>query len=291
MHYYQFHIGDFRSATLHLSNAEELAYRRLLDWYYDTETSIPLDTQWVSRRLRVGIEELLSVLNDFFTETPEGWINSRCESEIDGYRGLVSKNRENGKKGGRPSKKKNPVGYQSVPSGNPDESQKKPNHEPVTNNHEPQIKNTLAAERRNWVSELIGMGVDERHAKDWLEVRKAKRAKMTETALKAMQREAGKAGISLAEAVKIAAENSWQSFKAEWLANRGMANGRTQETRPLSAVDRVKAGAAERERNRQGAQPEYLGGGDFIEGEFTSGPQADGPPLDSYGRDLWAQVD
>lgn len=152
-------------------------------------------------------------------------------------------------------------------------------------------KPNTKAEQKNWVQTLTQLGVDHDHAKDWLEVRKGKNAKMTETALKGVQREAAKAGLSLAQAIKMAAENAWQGFKAEWITKQGVVNGRTQENRPLSAVERVKAGAAERERNRQGAQPEYLDGGDFIEGEYTSGPQTDGPPLDSYGGDLWTQVD
>lgn len=53
--------------------------------------------------------------------------------------------------------------------------------------------------------------------KDWLEVRKAKRAgKLTETAFKGLQREAGLAGLSDEQAVKVCCERSWQSFKAEW---------------------------------------------------------------------------
>jgi len=34
MHYYQFNIGDYASHTRHLSDLEDLAYRRLLDAYY-----------------------------------------------------------------------------------------------------------------------------------------------------------------------------------------------------------------------------------------------------------------
>ena len=75
MHYYQFHIGDYRSATSHLSNEEDLAYRRLLDMYYDTEACIPLDTEWVSRRLRVDKQVVSVVLKDMFIETPEGWFH------------------------------------------------------------------------------------------------------------------------------------------------------------------------------------------------------------------------
>jgi hypothetical protein len=50
MHYYQFHIGDYRSATAHLTNEEDLAYRRLLDMYYDTEVPIPNDPKDVARK-------------------------------------------------------------------------------------------------------------------------------------------------------------------------------------------------------------------------------------------------
>ena len=133
MHYYSFHIGDYRAATAHLSNDEDLAFRRLLDMYYDTEEPIPLDTQWVARRLRVDIDTLVTVLNDMFVHTENGWTHSRCDAEIAHYHELAQRNRENGKKGGRPKK----------PSGLPVESQTEPketltsNQEPITNNHKP----------------------------------------------------------------------------------------------------------------------------------------------------------
>ena len=85
MHYYQFHIGDYRAATAHLSNDEDLAYRRLLDMYYDTETPIPLDIDWVSRRLRLGQDVVENVLKDMFTLSIDGWIHTRCDSEIQKY--------------------------------------------------------------------------------------------------------------------------------------------------------------------------------------------------------------
>lgn len=141
MHYYKFHIGDFRGATTHLTNEEELAYRRLLDWYYDTESPIPLDTQMVSRRLRVGCESVDTVLGDFFQKTEDGWTNSRCQDELESYHVKADANRENGKKGGRPKGKnktqKNPVANQSEPSGNPSESESNLNQEPLTTNQEP----------------------------------------------------------------------------------------------------------------------------------------------------------
>jgi uncharacterized protein YdaU (DUF1376 family) len=141
MHYYPHHIGDYKSATAHLSNEEDLAYRRLLEMYYDTEGNIPLETQWVARRLRVGTQPLESVLNDFFVRTEEGWKHSRCDLVIREYHEMAEKNRRNGKLGGRPksskSKDKNPVGSQSDASGNPVVTHSKANQEPITktNNH------------------------------------------------------------------------------------------------------------------------------------------------------------
>lgn len=65
--------------------------------------------------------------------------------------------------------------------------------------------------------DLVDLGVNQQHADDWLAVRKQKRAPLTESAFAATVREAGIAGITLAEAVRICAERGWQGFKAEWL--------------------------------------------------------------------------
>jgi uncharacterized protein YdaU (DUF1376 family) len=88
MYYYQFHIGDYRSATLHLSNEEDLAYRRLLDMYYDTEKPIPLDISWVAKRIKIPPQVVRDVLFDMFIKTDDGYINSRCDKEIAVYKGF-----------------------------------------------------------------------------------------------------------------------------------------------------------------------------------------------------------
>ena len=95
MHYFQFNIGDYRAATAHLSNEEDLAYRRLLDMYYDTEQKIPLDTQWVARRLRVGTQVVEAVLVDMFEKQEDGWFHARCEEVIKQYKEFA----EAGKRG------------------------------------------------------------------------------------------------------------------------------------------------------------------------------------------------
>jgi len=132
MHYYQFHIGDYRAATSHLSNEEDLAYRRLLDMYYDSESPIPTDIDWVSRRLRLGSDVVMSVLTDMFEPTEKGWVNKRADAEIQAYHAFKLKQQTNGKRGGRPKK------TQAKPTGNPEVTQQEPkkslttNHKPIT---------------------------------------------------------------------------------------------------------------------------------------------------------------
>lgn len=69
------------------------------------------------------------------------------------------------------------------------------------------------------LSDLIALGVEHQTASDWLEVRKVKRAALTQTALDLLINESAKAGITVDDAVKICAQNSWQGFKADWYKN------------------------------------------------------------------------
>jgi uncharacterized protein YdaU (DUF1376 family) len=84
MYYYQFNIGDYQSHTSHLSEIEDLVYRRLLDWYYLHETPIPLNEDEVSRqiRMRSHTESISIVLQEYFERTDDGWIHHRANKEI-----------------------------------------------------------------------------------------------------------------------------------------------------------------------------------------------------------------
>jgi len=139
MHYYQFSIGDYRAATAHLTNEEDLAYRRLLDMYYDMEQKIPLDTQWVGRRIRMEPSVVRDVLNDMFVKHEDGWFHARCADVIEQYHAMAEKNRANGRLGGR---KKNPVGSDSHPI-----AKATINQEPITINQKPVVEKRQAATR------------------------------------------------------------------------------------------------------------------------------------------------
>lgn len=148
MHYYSFNIKDYRKDTQHLKPMEHYIYRMLIDLYYMDEKPIPKKTQWVMRRLMLDNPEhenmLKNVLDDFFYECDEGFRHKRIDCEITKYHGNAQKNRENGKKGGRP-RKNNPEITQSVTDGLPLESQNNPNQEPLTNNHKLSNSNNNSA--------------------------------------------------------------------------------------------------------------------------------------------------
>jgi uncharacterized protein YdaU (DUF1376 family) len=136
MHFYQFHIGDYKSHTHHLSLIEDLAFRRLLDHYYLHEA--PIKQRDIARQIGMkdNEQEVLTVLNEFFISTDQGFINPRADEEIAKYR----KFSEDGKKGAakRWHKGTNGEAY-SPPIATPIATN---NHKPITNNHKPNTRAT-----------------------------------------------------------------------------------------------------------------------------------------------------
>lgn len=125
MHFYQFHIGDYKSHTHHLSPMEDLAFRRLLDHYYLHE--VPIRQRDIARQigLKDHEQEVLTVLDEFFISTENGYIHTRADEEIAKYRKLS----EDGKRG---AAKRWLKGGDSPPNATPIATN---NQEPITKNH------------------------------------------------------------------------------------------------------------------------------------------------------------
>jgi uncharacterized protein YdaU (DUF1376 family) len=85
MNYYPFHIGDYISHTSHLSDAEDLAYRRMIDLYYQTEEPFK-DVSWVARRIKSTPEIVKLLLEEFFEFDSDAWRSKRADEEIAKYR-------------------------------------------------------------------------------------------------------------------------------------------------------------------------------------------------------------
>jgi len=131
MHYYQWHVGDYQSHTQHLSEMEDLAYRRMLDWCYLHEQPLPLDQDEVAWliRMRSHSDCIATVLRFFFVRTDKGWVNPRVQREMERYASKSEKARQSAQARWSAPKDANALRTQS--EGNA-------NQEPRTNNQDPE---------------------------------------------------------------------------------------------------------------------------------------------------------
>jgi hypothetical protein len=92
-------------------------------------------------------------------------------------------------------------------------------------------KQKQRAPRFDAQAHLESLGVPTDLAKDWLEVRKAKRLAPTATAFDDTKAEATKAGISMTEALRTCVIRGWGGFKASWLTEQSLrVNGHSTDS-------------------------------------------------------------
>jgi hypothetical protein len=81
-------------------------------------------------------------------------------------------------------------------------------------------------------------GVSDEVWKDFIDLRKAKRAPLNATAMKIIEREAVKAGWTLNDALSESVARGWQGFKADWVKERTKGNG-SRETESMGRTERA----------------------------------------------------
>lgn len=132
--------------------------------------------------------------------------------------------------------KKFPGGGEKISPNNKD------NNTPYVSFKDKSLKDTApqgAVSQKDILRKFVALGCDESVLADWVAARKG--AKVTASVLEGMQREADKAGISLAEAVRICAENSWRGFRADYLRKD---HGTPAPKKQRSIMDGMKQVAA-----------------------------------------------
>ena len=134
-------------------------------------------------------------------------------------------------------------------------------HNPITNNHKPNIKtitqsadadavvcagvelNEHQVEKNQqkpkkadaWKALLAENGIVGQLADDYIAIRLAKNAPLTATAMEGLKREADKAGMTLEQAITYSTEQGWQGFKAEWLLNKVFGGG--NQSKPQNRIN------------------------------------------------------
>ena len=195
MHFYSFNIGDYISHTKHLSDLEDLAYRRLLDLYYLHERTLNEDVSLVARKINMkdNVPEVRVVLEEFFIlEVGKGWTNPRADEEIEKYQSKVQSAIRAGKAS---ALARSNASLTKVQLNNKQET--------LNKKQETNIKRPRNVSKKTW--------------DDFLTHRKNKKAPLTETALIGIKNEVKKTTISLEDALVMCQARGWQSFKSDWI--------------------------------------------------------------------------
>ena len=253
MNFYSFHIGDYLSATRHLSWTEDAAFRRLLDTYYVTEKPIPTDLRQAYRLVMATTEDqreaVKIILEEFFHLTECGWINHRADDEISIMREKQQKQRdkankrwhcqvtEHGTASALPQHKES-----HATASNIDANAMPPIPIPIpipipSISTDVDIKEKRAP-RFDAQAHLVSIGVDELVAGDWIKHRRTVKAAPSLTAIDGIAKESERAGISLSDALAMCCQRGWRGFKAEWIADKPI-NGKTQRQLDSEATTRA----------------------------------------------------
>jgi len=231
VNYYPFHIGDYLSATRHLSWEEDAAFRRLLDTYYTTEKPLPTDLRAVCRLVLATTESqreaVKQVLDEFFDLTDAGWVNHRADAEIAEMheRQKIAKEKANKRWDKHRAERSNAAAMpqheeDDAAASKTDADAMLPTPTPTpTPTPKVEDRKTARAGARTAPPQRPD-SIPESVWQDFQAIRKAKRAPLTDTALVGMEREATKAGLSLEAAIRFCCEAGWQAFNAGWYAER-----------------------------------------------------------------------
>ena len=212
MNYYEHHIGDYAAATGHLSLMEDAVYTRMLRRYYLTESPLPSDTAQVARlvgaRSADEMAAVEAVLAEFFSLQDDGWHQKRADEDIARYlekQGKARASAESRWSGKRSECERNANAMRT-------QCERNAHQTPDTSNQQEQKQKKGRAS-----APACPDGVDPQTWADWLALRKAKKAPVTETVLKSARSEAGKAGVTLDRFLEIWCARGSQGLEASWL--------------------------------------------------------------------------
>ena len=196
MNFYPFHIGDYISHTNHLSDAEDLAYRRMIDLYYQSEQPF-YDSLTVARRIRATVEVVEIILHEFFDFEDDGaWHNKRIDEEIAKYHDRLTQASKAGKASAEARFNKRSTSVQPTK-----------NQEPLTKNQDNKKATSVACPP----------DVNEQIWNDWLQLRKSKKASVTQTVINGARKEAEKADLTLEGFLEIWCLRGSQGLEASWI--------------------------------------------------------------------------
>lgn len=242
------YVADYLSSTTRLTTEQHGAYLLLIMDYWKNGR-LPNDDHVLSQITRMSIERwgvLRGVLEGFFEVTDKEWIHTRIEKELEQTR---SKLREALKKSILGNYKRHGTVDTRVQTDpvlkewweslslkeSPKESLKESLRGPQSQSqsHIKDITTTVASDDAPVRKEKAVDKPEDVSVEVWdsfMQQRRKSKAIVTPVVVKQFRAEAGKAGISLEEALSETVARGWRGFKAEWINN-------ARTVHPSSTVD------------------------------------------------------
>jgi uncharacterized protein YdaU (DUF1376 family) len=242
MYYFKRDIGDYHKKAGKLSMLEHGAYTLLMDACYDREEFPTLEQayEWAWARNDNERAAVQFVLTRFFALVDGKYVQNRIAEELAKYHENANINKRIAKE--REAKRK-AQREQSVNEACTKRHQIINKELEITNQEN--TKAIARVPRFDAQAHLLSLGVDVSVANDFVALRKQKRAALTLTALAGIAKEAGKAGMTLQQALEISCARGWQSFKADWIQNDMGKRGDNKPDWAVEKENRIRAFAGD----------------------------------------------
>ena len=222
MHYYKRNLGDYAKKAGRLTMLQHGAYTLLIDSCYDREVFPTLEQalEWTWASTEAEVDAVKFVLNRFFVLDKDGcYVQDRILEELLHYHKNADTNKRIAEEREAKRREKRTNRAQDV-------NEAPPNHKPLTINQEPltknQIKKATVVATPNGVSETVWQ--------EFVNHRKSKKAQITQTVINDIAKQATIAGWTLEDALKETIVRNWQSFKADWVAQKMSKSAQTNSS-------------------------------------------------------------
>jgi uncharacterized protein YdaU (DUF1376 family) len=209
------YTGDYLRDTRHLTPLKHGIFYLLLMHCWDQKGPLPLDEQECAGiancRSADEIESLRYILARFFVRMEDGFYNHRMQKEIERANSISQARSEAGFKGYQARAKQLPN------KSNARASTPTPTTTPTTTLTPSPTPTTTNRTKTKQASPTAPVNVDPQVWQDWLDHRKTKRAKVTQTVVDEITAQAAKAGITLEKALRMCCQRGWIGFEASWI--------------------------------------------------------------------------
>ena len=94
MNWYKFRYAEYAASTRHLTELEDLVYRRCIDLYYGHKQPFP-NAEWAAKRIQISdVQVVDSILKEFFRHGEDGYSYQQADDDLSDFEAKSKKARD-----------------------------------------------------------------------------------------------------------------------------------------------------------------------------------------------------